>query len=49
MEWLAKQHEAASQRAPTLVTVATKASIPVHNKGKRKISDSMDEEQSYKL
>lgn len=40
MEWLEKQHEAASRREPVAeVAVVAEASIPVHNKGKGKIVD----------
>ena len=45
MEWLTKQHEAASRRALVIV----EPSIPVCYKGKRKIIDYMEEEQSYKF
>ena len=45
MEWLAKQNEGAL--APAVI--AAKASIPVHDKGKRKIVDRMEEEQSDKF
>jgi len=43
MEWLAKKREAASRRAPTEVN------IPAHSKGKRKIVDSAEVEQSCKF
>lgn len=49
MEWLVKQCEAVSRRAPTPAAVAVEASIPVHDKGKRKIVNCMEEEQSYKF
>lgn len=42
VEWLAKRHEATSQRAlAPAVAVVAEASIPVHDKGKRKILDCM--------
>ena len=45
-----KQHEAASQRAPALAPVVImEASIPVRDKGKRKIVDHMEEEKSCKF
>ena len=46
-KWLAKQHEATSRRAPT--TVAVEVSIPMHDKGKRKIAENPETEQSYKM
>lgn len=50
MEWLAKQHEVASERAPVPTTVVVaKVSIPVCDKGKRKIVNRMEEEQRYKF
>lgn len=48
MEWLAKQHEEASRRAPE-ETIAIESKIPLHDKGKRKIFDRMEEEKSYKF
>lgn len=47
MEWLAKQHEATSQRelAVALAVVATEANILVRDKGKRNIVDRMEEEK----
>lgn len=42
MEWLEKKHEAASQRAPTVAVVVVEPSIPMHEKGKRKILDHME-------
>ena len=42
MEWLVKHHEAAFRRA-----IATEVSIPLCNKGKRKIVNNMEEEKSY--
>lgn len=49
VEWLAKKHEAASQRAPAPAVVATEASIPVNKKGKWKIVNRIQEEQSCKF
>jgi len=50
VEWLPKQCEATSWRAlaPEVVAVV-EVSIPVCNKGKRKIVDDMEQEQSYKF
>lgn len=50
MDSLVKQHEVAYQRALTPeVAVVVEASIPVHDNGKRKILDCMEEEQSCKF
>ena len=50
MEWLAKQCEATYRRAiAAKVAAAAEVSIPVHNKGKRKIVDHMEEEKSCKF
>lgn len=51
MDWLAKQHEEASQRAPIAIVavVAVEASIPARDKGKRNIVDCMEEEQRCKF
>jgi len=51
IEWLAQQHEVASWRAPALVatTEIAKPSIHVRDKGKRKIVDHIEEEQSCKF
>ena len=51
MEWLAKLHEAASWKAPVVIVeaVAAEASIPVRDKGKKKIVDHMEEEKSFKF
>ena len=43
VEWLKKQHEAASRRAPT--PAPAEVNILVCDKGKRKIVDNMEEEQ----
>lgn len=48
MEWLVKQHEEASWRAPE-VAAAAEVSIPVHDKGKRKIVGRMEEEKRCKF
>ena len=47
MVWLVKQHEEASQRATT--PKVAEISIPVCDKGKRKIGDHMEEEKSCKF
>ena len=47
VEWLVKQRDLASQRAPT--TSAIEVNMPVHDKVKRKIVNNMEEEQSCKL
>lgn len=47
VEWLAKQREAASRRAVAAAT--SEVNILVHDKGKKKIVDNMEEEQSCKL
>lgn len=48
VEWLAKQHEATSQRVTTPV-VAANASTLVCEKGKRKIVYCMEDEKSCKF
>ena len=45
MEWLAKQHEVASQREPEAVATI-EVNVPMRNKGKRNIVNHMEEEQS---
>ena len=47
MEWLAKQHEAASRRALALEVAEER--MPVNKNGKTNIVNCMEEEQSYKL
>ena len=47
MEWVAKQCEEASRRAPE--ATATKVSILVCSKGKRNIVDNMEEEKSCRF
>lgn len=49
MEWLAKQHEATSRRAPTVAVATTEPSILVCHKGKRNIVNFMQEEKRYKF
>jgi len=51
IEWLAHQHEEASQITPIVATTIEIAepSIPMCDKGKRNIVDYMDEQQSYKF
>lgn len=44
-----KKCEATSQRAPAPSIVAEEESIPVHDKGKRKTVDHMEEDKSYKF
>lgn len=48
MEWLAKQCETASQRAPE-VAKTIQVNIPVRDKQKRNIFDYMEEEKSCKF
>lgn len=48
MGWLAKKREAASRRAPKAATTI-EVNIPVHDKGKRKIVDLMEEEKNCKF
>lgn len=49
MEWLAKQCETASWSALAVAVVVAKLSILERDKGKRKIVDFMEEEQSCKF
>lgn len=51
VEWLAQQHEATSWRTPEVAatTEATELSIPMWNKGNRKIVERMEEEKSCKF
>jgi len=42
-----KQPKAASRRA--LIAIVAEVNIPMHDKGKRKIINKMEEEQSFKF
>jgi len=47
VEWLTKQHETVSRRV--LVATEAEANILVRNKGKRKIIENTEKEQSFKF
>lgn len=47
IEWLEKRREAVAHRAPSSATA--EGSIPTHDKGKRKVVDNAEAEQSCKI